>query len=181
MDLKYEIGIDDARAYSEYFVNNNSEFNKKINSNRRRFIYTTIISIIGVGLFAWRGQLITSVVFGAVAIGFLVVYISYPYFSRKRALSKLVNQSEQVLKGGFSKQKLSVTDEGMVYKTSSGESNFKWDKLENVINTDQHLFLIIHSFGAVIVPKRDFVTDPDFQQLMTLVKTYFTKIEEVTK
>jgi hypothetical protein len=181
MDLKYEIGIDDARAYSEYFVNNNSEFNKKINSNRRRFIYTTIISIIGVGLFAWRGQLITSVVFGAVAIGFLVVYISYPYFSRKRALSKLVNQSEQVLKGGFSKQKLSVTDEGMVYKTSSGESNFKWDKLENVINTDQHLFLIIHSFGAVIVPKRAFATDPDFQQLMTLVKTYFTKIEEVTK
>jgi hypothetical protein len=178
MDLKYEIGIDDARAYSEYFVSYNAAFNRQISSRRRRYIYSAILAVIAIGLFAWRGQVITSIVFGAAAVGFIAVYFSYPYFSRKRALNRLVKKSTQVLKGGSSKQKLTVTDQGMVYRTSSGESDFKWDKLESLVNTGQHLFFMVHGFGAVIVPRRAFTTEMDFQQLLNLVKTHFTKVEE---
>jgi hypothetical protein len=178
MDLKYEIGIDDATAYSEYFVSQNAAFNRQINSGRRRYMYSTILAVIAIGLFAWRGQVITSIVFGVVAIGFLLVYFSYPYFSRKRALNKLIKQSAQVLKGRVSKQTLTVTDAGLVYKTPSGESNFAWNKLESLINRGQYLFFIVHGFGPVIVPKRAFASDTEFQQLMKLVKTHFTKVEE---
>jgi len=181
MDLKYEIGIDDARAYSEYFVSHNAAFNRQINSRRQRYIYSAILAVIAIGLFAWRGQVITAIVFGAAAVGFMAVYFSYPYFSRKKALSNLVKESERVLKGGTSQQKLTVTDEGMVYKTPSGESNFKWDKLESLVNTGQHLFFMVHGLGAVIVPRRAFTTEMDFQQLLNLVKTHFTKVQKAAE
>jgi hypothetical protein len=181
MDLKYEIGIDDARAYSEYFVNHNPEFNKKINSDRLRYIYATIISVIAIGLFIWRGQITISVVFVMVAIGFLIVYFSYPYFPRKSAMRNLLKQSANVLKeSGVSKMKLTITDECITYQTPGGESKFKWADLENVINANQHLFLIVHGFGAVIVPKRAFATGQDFPELLKIVKSHFPKVEEVT-
>ena len=39
----------------------------------------------------------------------------------------------------------------------------KWEIVENVVRSDAHIYLFLSSIQAIIVPRRAFATDADFQ------------------
>ena len=65
-----------------------------------------------------------------------------------------------------------VADATGVNATSAGiEIRIPWDKVQDVIVTDQHLFLMFGRLVGVIVPRRAFANDGEAQRFAEFVRS----------
>ena len=77
--------------------------------------------------------------------------------------------------GVIGKHKYSITREGVHDVTDVDETTIKWDAIENIAQTKNHMFLVIRPMTALIIPRKDFSSDSAFNQLVKDTNDLFNK------
>ena len=92
---------------------------------------------------------------------------------RKRTKNELIRQYGEGKNGVIGKHEFSITKERIKDITEAGEQTMRWDVIDNVIETDQHLFIAFHALSeAYIIPRRAFEHDADFIQFAETARMY---------
>jgi len=93
--------------------------------------------------------------YSAFILTFILWAIFYPKHVKKlvvKRISKLLNEGST--NGILGKHTFTINKDGMVYATEYNES--KCSLIEQIVETDQHIFIYISSLVAYIIPKRIF-------------------------
>ena len=162
-----ESGGDLTVAY-EFTREDYIEYNLFVNDRRKPYRRMHLFLLGGLLLYAllllatgtFRDNHILLAVFAAVA----GVIAFFPVILRR---SIRVNARRLVADGVnrylFGRKRLAVNSEGLVETGEYSELRLKWEIVENVVRSDAHLYLFLSSIQAIIVPRRAFATDADFQ------------------
>lgn len=77
------------------------------------------------------------------------------------------------------KHELSITQETIKDSTEMDEHMIRWDVMEDVVETDQHLFIILHGLvEACIIPKRAFPDEVSFTKFKEEAIKYHQAAQE---
>jgi len=181
VNVEYEFGISEARAYAAYFVGHDPTVRKQINKARLKYLFGLVAVGLGTVLYIVNGGTTFSFVFGAAAAFLLAIYLAFPYIVRRKARDRMVKQFEKTRRGCTRKQELSITGKGLNVKGPSSEATFKWHTIENVVAAEEHLFIKVQGYGAVVVPRAAFDDEIGFQQFFGSLKTEVGWIKRTPK
>jgi hypothetical protein len=173
LNIECEINTDDLIAWNYYYIQNSSQWKRNIKI--LRFVLMPVMAlcfIAGVIFFVKSisggllelGGLGGGLIFLG-AFGF-IYYLFYPRILR-RGIRKNVNKMYvQGKSADIGTHKYSISPEGVHATSRFADSTVKWDAIEDVVQTDKHLFILIHPNKAGIIPKRAFPNDSTFNQFV---------------
>lgn len=156
MELQFELFENDYVDFNMHYMSISPTIKRSI------FIQRYIISIIYL-IAPFVSAKITDIPLWYWSIGFILLYIIwvifYPKYFRKRAIKqvvKLLKEGKNV--GIIGKYTLSLTPDCIIGINDSGESKTNWGSVENIYDTENHIFIYVGSMKAYIVPLRAFKT-----------------------
>lgn len=106
-------------------------------------------------------------------IPFWLVYFPFSY---RRKLRKIVMGmiAEGQNRGLFSRHGVDVSDEGVTESTALTETKVKWSAVERCVTQADYLFIYMNAVAAIIVPKRAFANQLEFERFAGAVKEHFS-------
>ena len=169
MNIEYELNIDDLVAYNIYYFTNSPRIKRRMMVSKAIYLGGVLIIIILAITFLFIGRL--SWLFIGFAAGYVIfVLLAANYHFKKSNIEKrirkeLTRRYGQGRNDIIGKHGLSITKEALKDSTEMDEHMIRWDVMEDVAETDQHLFIILHGLAeACIIPKRVFADEVGFQQ-----------------
>jgi hypothetical protein len=202
MEIEYNIGIDDVIAFVLYRSENTSPGKSYIENCRKwernkaniKFYLAIGLSILLISVLSlfislnFVNFLPFTIGLFIIALIFLLCYFFYsslllkPFIKlNKFLLSSLQKPIIKEMKKRYSTGKNAVMGKHILFITpdnikSTGESYediSKWDIIEQVVTTEQHLFIIVRgSEGAFIIPRKAFPDDAAFNLFAETAKEY---------
>jgi hypothetical protein len=176
LNVKCELNIDDAIAWNFYYLENSVQWKK--NWRLIRFVFMPVMAICFVASIIYlrsgvNTSTISSVVGGGIGIiigacGFLY-YLYYPNIMRRR-IRKTAKIAYSYKNNFIGAHKYSVSLEGF---RDNDEAIVKWTVIENIAQTDAHIFMLVYPKKAIIIPKRAFPDDAAVNRFMQDVKDIF--------
>jgi hypothetical protein len=178
--VECDVNIDDITAWNYYYLQNNAQ--SKRNLKLIRFVFMPIMAvlfILGVVLLLMdilmpHGEMsATNVVLILIGGGGFLVYLFYLNNIRdnlRKTINKMYSQGKNDVVGP---QKYSISSEGVRDTNELSEGIVKWEAVENVVQTGNHLFITIRPNKSFIIPKRAFSDDASFNQFVQDVRTIF--------
>nr|WP_294938619.1 YcxB family protein [uncultured Flavobacterium sp.] len=148
MKLKYSLNQDDFLIHQLY-ISSKSETVRKA---RRKSLIWVIIMFIIIGLMFYdRNELMTTYVFGGMAIITLFLYPFYLASHYKKHYKKFILDT---YKNRFNKES-EVTFEPEFFKSSSegNETKMSLSEVEEINEIQNHIFLRLKSGGGLIIKK----------------------------
>lgn len=85
--------------------------------------------------------------------------------------------TEKKNKAIFVKRTISIEDDHLLVTSTAGESKTNWNTLEEVIKTEDYIFIYLSSVNIYPVPKTAFESEEEFNLFF---KTMNNKLTEVT-
>ena len=107
-------------------------------------------------------------------ITFLITSIVWIFLFPKRMQKNIAGR---VSKGLLGKRSLSLTEEGILEISESRESKSKWDAVENLVETQEYIFIYISSIMAYVIPSRAFTSEAERNEFIGIVKARQGKSE----
>jgi hypothetical protein len=175
LEIEYDFTVDDAQAYSEYYLNNSPAFKKQLASTSRKFLYIPLVFVIGAVLFSFGKDYTIPIIFLVFAAVLGGAYFFMPGILRKRLLKTARDQHAQHLPARKRKQKITVTPDKITQTTSESTQTFQWNTVEDVITWQQYLFILVRNTGAISIPQSAFANPADFEKFTTEVKSNYRK------
>jgi hypothetical protein len=87
--------------------------------------------------------------------------------ARKSTFKRVQRQySRTTTTGLVGIRELELTETALVSRSSIGESYYRISAIENVVSTDDHTFILLNSFTALVLP-RDGVIDGDYNSFVS--------------
>jgi hypothetical protein len=176
LNVKCELNIEDAIAWNYYYLENSAQWKK--NWKLIRFVFMPVMAICFVaGIIYLRSGVntgtISSVVGGGIGIiigacGFLY-YLYYPNIMRRR-IRKTAKIAYSYKNNFIGAHKYSVSPEGV---RDNDEAIVKWTAIENIAQTDAHIFILVYPKKAIIIPKRAFPDDAAIRRFVQDVRDIF--------
>ena len=160
LNIQYELNIDDVIAWNYYYLEYSAQWKK--NWKLIRFVFMPvmvvcfIISIFYLRIGINKGIISTIVAAGIGIIiggGGFVYYLFYPNMLRRkiRKTAKIAyGRGQNSLIG---KHNLIISTAGI---TDNDNAIVKWTAVEDIVQTDAHVFILVHSNKAIIIPERAF-------------------------
>ncbi len=71
----------------------------------------------------------------------------------------------------------SITPEAFFSKSRAGEGKYYWHAMEQILTTDDYIFIYVTPLSAVIIPKRTYNGDMPFDKLAAQMQSYFQAAE----
>ena len=178
LNVKCTLTIDDAIAWNYYYMENSAQW--KNNWKLMRFvflpimvacfiigiIYFTSSTIKGLGISVSVAS-IMGIILGA--SGF-VYFLFYPYMLRR----KIRNTAKQVYGQGKNSfvgtHKYTASPEGI---RDNAEAIVKWTAIEDIVQTDNYLFILVYPQKAIIIPKKAFPNEDAINRFMPAATALF--------
>lgn len=154
MNINYDLTKEDYIEYNLHFISTSQSMKKSI------FIQRYIISLIFL-VSPFIAVKITNAPLTYWIVVFIVVYVLWVAFyvrflkrSVKKRIEKLVAEGKNT--NIFGNHSLTLTEEGIIETSSSGEAKTNWSAVEKVYDTEKYLYIYISSINAYIIPVRAF-------------------------
>lgn len=152
LKIHYELTEEDYLHFNLFHVKQSKTAIKSLKI--QRFI-TPVFFIIAAFIFSGIGDMpvvFPLIIFGLISIVWLIFYPKYFY-------SLVMRQSKKMLKEGkndglLGQQQMVLSEEGIVYLTSNGESQVKWTGIKKIVEDSDFFYLYNSSVSAYILPKR---------------------------
>lgn len=93
-------------------------------------------------------------IFGILSVLWFVLYPKYFNWEMERRVKKVLREGNN--ENIYIKRKIVLSDEGILEKSSIGESYLNWDKVGKIEETNEYIYVYISSVSAHIIPKRVF-------------------------
>jgi hypothetical protein len=158
---EYQLSVDDHLAFVSFHYSNRAP------EIRRRYLFAqTIPPLIclisaagGLGLF-FEWDWLLAAYLGIFVVGSLLWISFYPR-RYKKLLKKLVMKKLNDPRNATSLARcwLSITPQGILTANDVGETRSDWRRIQEVVETENHLFLYIGSDEALVIPRRAFAKD----------------------
>jgi hypothetical protein len=161
--VKCELNVDDAIAWNYYYLENSPQWKKNWKLIRFVFMPMMVICFLAGAIYLFvsinQGLILSKFISGAIGIiigggGFLYYYF-YPNILRRR-IRKTAHKAYSYKNTFIGSHKYTVSAEGI---RDNDEALVKWTAVEGIEQTDKHVFILVHSKKAVIIPKRAFSDD----------------------
>jgi hypothetical protein len=173
MEVEYDFTVDDAQAYSEYYLNNSPEFKKQLASTSRKYLYIPLVFVIGAVLFSFGSDRIVPIIFLIVAAILGGAYFFMPSVIRRQLLKTARTQNRQRMITGKRKQQIIVTPDKLTQISAEGTLSYNWSSVDDVITSGGYLFIMLRNAPAISVPERAFANNADFQQFAAEVLSFY--------
>ena len=176
VNIKCELDVNDAIAWNYYYLENSAQWKK--NWKLIRFVFMPVMAICFVAgiiylLSGVNTGTISSVVGGGIGIiigaGGFLFYLYYPDIMRRR-IRKTAKIAYSYKNNFIGAHKYSVSPEGV---RDNDEAIVKWTAIENIVQTDSHIFILVYPKKAIIIPKKAFPDDAAFNGFAQGVKDIF--------
>ena len=154
--VSYELTLEDVHAF-------NLHYGRESPVVRRGRL------LVRLAMTFFLAVLLTALGWGAHAgapfwvLGGLILLFWYALFPR-RVESMTRSFTERTYRAGRNKGLLGphvveLTEEGVVERTALRELKVKWEAVERLASSDQHLFIWTSGFNALVVPRRAFASE----------------------
>jgi hypothetical protein len=173
MSVEYELNIDDALAFHLYNYEHSPQLGRVWKLLHHSLLFVVAIEIlIAIVLIIADGKdmLPISTTLGVLAVLTFLYYIFRPLLMRKLlkwAAKRSYGQGPNKLIG---KHELSITPDVVTDITDMGESTTRWNAIEYVASTNQHIFMQVRASSPYIVPRRAFADGAAFRQFVEAAK-----------
>lgn len=177
MTIEFDNTLDDLFAFNLYRHQTSPTLRRQ--RQMTHFVIAALfpVSLIGFFLF-FGGRLLsgTTVILVFIALaGALLLYFFYPdgLEQRVRTLTeRLYNEGKNAAMK--ERKAITVSAGGITYLSGLSEGKIDWRLIEKVVTVEERLFLYTGSMSAIIVPKRAFVSDSEWNTFLATVHTYHT-------
>lgn len=165
MQVVYQNNIDDVVALNSDLMATNQQFIKRKMCN---LYVAPLFLLIVFSFFAYFMD--KPGLYGAAVIGSIMSYL-WTYFCYKNYPNKLAKKLQQ--KEVYCAHTVTITAEGIRESTSNSESYHKWEAIDHISVTSEHIFIYIAPITAHIIPRR-IIGDGDFNKITELLSLYKT-------
>jgi YcxB-like protein len=168
LDIECEINVDDAIAWNYYYLKTTSGWKFMTVA---RFIFIPIFGLIS--LFAlvmvWiavdTSDSLTPGIEGLVlGLGGFLYFLLYPQIKRSSLRSHLNKAYSQGVNAVIGKQRYSFSLDGIQVTNAHGYETIKWDVVDSITQTKNHIFVRVRPNSALVIPKRTFAVASTSEQ-----------------
>jgi hypothetical protein len=177
VNIKCDLNVDDAIAWNNYYLENSAQWKK--NWKLIRFVFMPVMAIcftagvIYLFMSINKGLVLSTMIASAIGIiigiGGFLYYLFYPDILRRR-IRKTAKIAYSHKNNFIGNHKYTVSAEGI---RDNDEAIVKWTAVEDIVQTDTHVFVLVHPQKAIIIPKRAFLDDAAINRFMQEAKTIF--------
>jgi hypothetical protein len=182
VNVKCELTIDDAIAWNNYYLENSPQW--KTNWKLIRFVFMPVMiicflaGIIYLYISISRGLFLSSLIASAIGIiigggGFLYYYF-YPAILHRR-IRKSAHKAYSYRNTFVGTHQYTVSPEGV---RDNDEAIVKWTAVEDIVQTDKHVFILVHPKKAVIIPKKAFHDEAATNRFVQSVTAIFKSTQK---
>jgi hypothetical protein len=181
VDIDFELNLDDIKAFNLYYAEHASHPRSQWKKGRINNIALMSVSYF-LALLFWiiDGIRLIPFIIILVLLGTysLIWHFIAPSFRRKRIDKAIEKAYGKGLNNDIGKHKFSITKDKMRDITDVGESSNSWDIVENVVTSEQHLFILLRGAKAYIIPRKAFPNKLAFTQFAEQAKLYLQEVEK---
>ena len=176
INLKCELNVGDAIAWNEYYLENSAQWKKNWKLIRFLFMPVMVICfILGVIyiLVNVNTLYLSTLIAGGIGIvlggGGFLYYFFYPN-TMKRRIRKTAQKAYSYRNSFIGSHQYAVSTAGIV---DNDNDLVKWTAVEDIVQTQTHVFILVRPKKAVIIPKRAFADNAAAERFMTNVRNIF--------
>jgi hypothetical protein len=175
IDVEYLLNLDDIKALNLYYLDHSPHFRHQYKRGRISNLVLMVISFLLALIFWILGgtRMVPLVILmGLLGAYSLVWHLIAPSFRRKRIEKSVDKMYGQGANSDIVQHRFSVTKDKIIDITEMGESSNRWDVVEQVVTTEQHILILLRGAKAYIIPRRAFLDDASFTQFADKAKLY---------
>jgi YcxB-like protein len=174
INLKCELNVEDAIAWNNYYLENSPQWIK--NWKLIRFLFMPVMVIcflLGVIYLLVNPLYLSTIIAGGIGIvlgggGFLYLY-SYPGRLRRK-IRKTAKKAYSYKNNFIGSHQYAISTVGIV---DNDNDIVKWTAVEDIAQTETHIFILVRPKKAVIIPKRAFPDGAAIDRFVTNVRNIF--------
>jgi hypothetical protein len=108
--------------------------------------------------------------------GVLLHLAIFPWWYRRK-VRKIVDGmvGEGRNRGLFSRHRVTLSQESVADSGEFGQSSTTWRAVEKVAATDEHAYIYTNALAAIIVPRRTFAAQSEFEEFVRAARGYHEK------
>jgi len=178
-DTSFELTPDIMVSFVDYHRRASPANRRGVLTLRLLVIFIGLLLLLYVAAFAnTLSQQILGFGFVLLMVGALLGLLPYVMTRAYRnAIRKTLSQGKNRSLEGL--LHITLTDEGVQSETNLSRSIYKWPAIEKIVETQEHLFLYVSGYSAIVVPKRSFQSEHEAQGFIETARLRSTEAEYV--
>lgn len=170
MKIEFERTQEDFLEFNLFHISHSPTIRRQVLLNQVAMGVLIFVGSIG-GIFLSVGYLPTSIYIVAPVVSILASF-AYPYIYRR----SVIRQAQKLLKEGSNKSllghhEISLSSDGIFYKSLAGETKLNWQSVEKVLQNDKYIFMYIGAINALVVPKSAFASSHQQKEFLDYVNS----------
>jgi hypothetical protein len=169
MEITVEIGEDDIVHFNEYLRRRRAGVHHKAGSGW--LILCPLAGASAALAYVYRGQWESFIL-----VLFAILLITFPWLSRvslRRAVRRAMKESNRVPIVG--QRRIELTNEEIRIDFAHGHTGWNWSASEAIDVDDRMLMLLISSIQGVVVPRRAFTYESEFDSFVAEARRFWEK------
>jgi len=167
INLKCELNVEDAIAWNEYYLENSAQWKKNWKLIRFLFMPVMVICfILGVIYLLVNPLYLSTLIAGGIGIflggGGFLYYFFYPNTMRRR-IRKTAKKAYSYRNSFIGSHQYAVSTAGIV---DNDNDLVKWTAVEDIVQTEKHVFILVNPQKALIIPKTAFHDDATLNRFL---------------
>lgn len=167
----YTLEVEDWLAFNQYHARNLASVRR---SRQLLQILFPILFVLLAFLALLAGDLGTAVFMAVVAALWLFGLQKFLAWLTQRRLKKIIAGGKNSWLGLY---EAAIIPEAFFSKSGTGEGKYYWRAMEQIVPTDDYIFIYVTPLSAVIIPKRTYNGDMPFDKLAAQMQSYFQAAE----
>lgn len=172
MTIECENTLDDILAFNFYHFEHSPAARKR--ANIQRYGGAILLALV---LLLTSSFLEFTPLAWLIGIGFIIAWILLePRFHRSE-LRKMAGSflREGTNKGVTGKRTFTLQAESVTETTDASESRTRWDCVEQIVKTDDYIFIYTSAVTAYVIPRRAFDTEAEYDTFFKTATKYKTE------
>jgi hypothetical protein len=170
MDLKYQLTEEDYINFNLFHMKNSETIMKSVRNQR---IFTPVFYLVFSVVFSF----LLDIPFLVSFTPFFILSVLWVLFYPKYLFGRAIRHTKKLVKEGRNENILGehhmvLSDEGIVDKTSKGETRVTWSGINELKENDQYIYLYNSAVSGYILPKREF---ENVEEIRRYINTKLTK------
>lgn len=155
MEIVYQLKEADLIALAKFQIEKSGFV--KMMTRRRRMLYTIGFGVLAVGTWLISGN--SLFVYASVFLAIFALVAS-PFASRwiaNRNIPRVVRS--RLGRNSLGSKTLSASSDGLLYRSIESQSEIQWTLVDDIAETENHVFIAVDSSYSIVIPKSELDTD----------------------
>ncbi len=171
MEIEYELTIDDLLNY-EMYQHDHFKYTRRLRLIFQ-FLLPIILFVVLVYIILAKNHQIfidigLAVIFGVVSVIWFILFPSKFREQLKKVGRKLIEEGRNKTK--LCNRRMVFTPEGISSASEFWESKTYWKAIDRFVSTDDYVYIFISTTGAIIIPKRVFHDESQYEEFLQILK-----------